>query len=102
MVKCKFGEIWLESSTFGAWLKDVENNESEARCTSCKNTLGLGALGVKTLKFHGKSTKHKSLPSLNIVHIGSMTKVRSHANHPAKTTVWDFPSNPLQFFFFEE
>ena len=58
MGKCKFNEICLENSAFSAWLKPVENNPFEARCTLCKKTLKLASLGMKALD--GRSEKHNA------------------------------------------
>ena len=60
MGKCKFNEICLENSAFSAWLKPVENNPFEARCTLCKKTLKLASLVIKALESHGRSEKHNA------------------------------------------
>lgn len=59
MGKCTFNELWLEDGAFSSWLKPVANNRYQAYCTLCKKALELSSLGIKSLRSHAKSEKHK-------------------------------------------
>src|SRR3989441_242053 len=54
-----FNKVWLNDIEFTSWLKAVDNNIHQARCTTCMKTFELSNMGRTAVSSHKRSVQHQ-------------------------------------------
>jgi len=75
-------KMMLNDVEFSSWLKAVENNIHQARCTLCMKTFELSNMGKMAVSSHGKSVQHRKRCSSGADNhsIGSFVKVHDRVD----------------------
>lgn len=68
---CVLNDEWLKDQIFSGWIAK-HNNPNKARCILCQTVFSVKYDGVKAVKTHQESKKHKE--SINSTHKSSIIK----------------------------
>lgn len=80
---CSFVVAWLADVQFKFWLRAGAESKQNAKCAWCKKAFGIGHGGVRDVRRHCTSSKHKAIAAARQASAGIVSFAKQTLPDPA-------------------